>query len=323
MNRDKLKSVKKIVVHDACPDGIASALILKDALPDAEVVWQQYSTPAHRAFEPEPGVLFADFSPFVDRDKSGKMTNLYQAQAWVGAGAIVLDHHKGTQDLVEMFGDNGAFGDEKLNPGMSGAVLAFDHVWTPLRGGHVMRPEYESVKAFAETAGVRDTWQKNDPRWRESCAQAAALMFWPREILLKEGLLNIASRLQIGETLLRRDEEADKRTLAGAHRFEVSAERLRVVCFEMGENSRPVSDISERLGAEADLVIGWHYEVQDGSPVLRLSSRSRGVFDCAKLAKAHGGNGHTNAAGFRLSGHAITTNPYTTVELLVRDYLTR
>lgn len=36
INVDLLKSVKTIVTHEGCADGIASALILKDALPDAE-----------------------------------------------------------------------------------------------------------------------------------------------------------------------------------------------------------------------------------------------------------------------------------------------
>ena len=108
-----LKAVKTIVAHEKCPDGIAAALILKDVLPEARVIFCQYSTPEHETLAAEPGMLFADFSPPKAR-----------VQEFVDKGAVVLDHHKTAKDIVAAFGDNGVFGDEIAEPGVSGAVLA-------------------------------------------------------------------------------------------------------------------------------------------------------------------------------------------------------
>jgi hypothetical protein len=133
MNVEILKNVRKLIVHGPCADGRASALILRDALPEREILHVQYSTPEHKALVPEPGVLFCDFSPWVERVE-GQMTAAGRelAQRWVDAGAIVLDHHTGTADLVAMFGERGVFADVKTGPGVSGAMLAFREVWQPL-----------------------------------------------------------------------------------------------------------------------------------------------------------------------------------------------
>lgn len=42
---DSLKAIKTIVTHAHCPDGVSSALILHDVLPEAEVIFAQYGTP--------------------------------------------------------------------------------------------------------------------------------------------------------------------------------------------------------------------------------------------------------------------------------------
>jgi len=122
MNIDHMKNIKKLICHGPnCADGKASALILHDALPEAEIVFCNYGTPEYKALTPEPGVLFCDFSPYVEREQGPKdppMTAYGRAlaQAWVDAGTIVLDHHKGCADLVALFGDRGVFADEKAEP---------------------------------------------------------------------------------------------------------------------------------------------------------------------------------------------------------------
>lgn len=118
---EKLRQVTTIVTHDTCPDGLASAMILLDVLPKAEVVFCQYSTPLHKSMIAKPGMLFADFSPDPAR-----------IQEFIDQGAIVLDHHKTAKDTVLACGELGVFADEKEDPGVSGAVLAFREVWLPL-----------------------------------------------------------------------------------------------------------------------------------------------------------------------------------------------
>jgi hypothetical protein len=339
MNIEQLKQVKTLVVHGPdCPDGRASALILHDALPDAEIVFVQYGTPLHKTLEPKPGVLFCDFTPYVDR-VDGKMTHYGHAvaQRWVDAGTIVLDHHKGAADIVTAFGENGVFADEEKEPGVSGATLAFREVWSTVKGTVCQacrcslpdeRHTCSSIKnarEFATLAGVRDTWQKDDPRWAEACAQAAALMFWPWDKLLAAGVHVIKPMLAIGEVLLARDYERDTKTMREAYTFDATPPKagppLRVMCFE----GTHTSDIADR--AEVDLVVGWHYLVEGGEQKIVFSTRSRGHFSCLDLAKQYGGGGHKNAAGFKLSvksNAAVSAqdySPYEIVEKLVTQFL--
>jgi hypothetical protein len=346
MDVDVLRKIKRVITHESspgtlCPDGVASALIVLDALPRVEVEFVGYNSLRHReltanAWGGQIGreeVLFVDFTPWVECAPDGRMTDrgLAQARVWVEAGAVVLDHHEGVADLVALFGDRGVYAAE---PGVSGAGLAFQEVWTPLDRGD--QGDRDLVRQFAALAGVRDTWQQADPRWREACTQAAALSFWPwatwREAA-GDGLFHretayLRKRLfDVGEVLLQRQAAADAQNAAEARRFDVDCtpedssrasyegRRVRAACFEGG--SREASDFPARN--EVDLVLAWHCLVRDGRPAMKVSARSSGGFDCAALARAHGGNGHRGAAGFTvaLGGE----DPYALVERVVREHL--
>jgi oligoribonuclease NrnB/cAMP/cGMP phosphodiesterase (DHH superfamily) len=299
LDLDSLLAVRRIVTHDNCADGVASAIILRDALPNARVEFVQYNTPAHRDLRATDGMLFCDMTPPAAR-----------VQEFVDAGAIVLDHHKGARDIVDAFGERGVFADEATDPGVSGATLAFREAWSRVVLHHGYSDCCESVlEQLATLAGIRDTWQRNDSRWREACAQAAALRFWPPEMLIGAPVDALAARLEIGDVLLQRDAERDERSIAEAYRFEVSG--IRVVAFE----GLHTSDIAERLEDEADLVLGWHYAMEDGRARMVVSGRSRGAVSALALAKANGGGGHERAAGFRVDVDCM--DPYTTLRLLV------
>lgn len=105
---DRLRAVHTIVTHANCPDGIASAILLHDVLPEAKIVFVQHQTLEHKSLPVSEGVLFVDFAPHET-----------QAQQFVEAGAMILDHHKTARAIVEAFGDNGRFGDEVQDPGVA------------------------------------------------------------------------------------------------------------------------------------------------------------------------------------------------------------
>jgi hypothetical protein len=301
LDLDSLLAVRTIVTHEGCADGIASAIILRDALPNARVEFVQYNTPAHRDLRATPGMLFCDMTPPQQR-----------AQEFVDAGAIVLDHHKGARDIVEAFGDRGVFADEATEPGASGATLAFNEVWYRFAATKRSPGDYCSLSDLATLAGIRDTWQRSDPRWREACAQAAALRFWPPEMLIGAPIDALVQRLEIGETLLQRDEARDERSIAEAYRFEVGG--IRVVAFE----GLHTSDIAERE-TDVDLVLGWRYLIEEGRARMTVSGRSRGAVSALALAKANGGGGHERAAGFKIDARA-NASPYIALKQLVEEY---
>lgn len=141
----KLEAVTTIVTHANCMDGLASAMILLDVLPSAKIVFCQYNTPDYLNLPATPNMLFCDITPPRDR-----------AAEFVTAGSIVLDHHKTAKDIVLMFGANGVFGDEIANPGISGAMLAYQQVWVPLissspRTGN-LTPEQATARQQAANA---------------------------------------------------------------------------------------------------------------------------------------------------------------------------
>ena len=84
----------------------------------------------------------------------------YSNVVYMIAGAIVLDHHKSTKHIVLEFGENGVYADEKTEPGVSGAVLAFREVWKPIeaeaaKDTDVVSVTHEYIRNFARLAGIR------------------------------------------------------------------------------------------------------------------------------------------------------------------------
>lgn len=306
-----LGNVRSIVTHDSCPDGTASALILKDAL-DVPVRFIQYGSEDHKNLTPEPGMLFCDITPTADR-----------AKEFVEAGAIVLDHHKTARAVVEQFGENGVFADEASEPGVCGAVLAFRHVWHPLLGQDFeAHSRFSFVKAFATLAGVRDTWQKQNPLWEEACTQAGVLHFIPNEHWLKLGLRSLATNWGrdyewLGK-LLRDKQDSDTARLASKSRLFTTQAGTRVAVIP----SKNTSDVAEMLGGKVDLLVGFGYTFEEGAeaPILILSTRSHSTFNCASFCRAFGGGGHTRAAGCSFSVTSEMLNPYTFVESLIKKW---
>jgi oligoribonuclease NrnB/cAMP/cGMP phosphodiesterase (DHH superfamily) len=290
---EKLRAVKHIVTHKDCADGTSSAMILRDAFRGrgVKLTFLQYNTPELRALEAEPGMLFCDFSPARER-----------VQEFVDAGTLVLDHHKFAKDVVLAFGENGVFADETTEPGVCGAVLAYRHVWLPLdevsSHGAMMEADPlsgEIIRDLATLAGIRDTWQKADPRWQAACEQAEALRFWPLERLLDRDPHGWPGLMQpIGSVIFAKNLQRAQELTETSYRF-VSSKGTRVVIF--GGTSMS-SDVAEAAGDTVDLVVGFSYKTDEGKPILIFSTRSHMDFNCGEFCKAHGGGGHTKAAGF-------------------------
>jgi oligoribonuclease NrnB/cAMP/cGMP phosphodiesterase (DHH superfamily) len=268
-------------------------MILRDAFRGrgVKLTFIQYNTPEQRALVAEPGMLFCDFSPSRER-----------VQEFVDVGTLVLDHHKFAKDVVDAFGENGVFADEVAEPGVCGAVLAYRHVWKPLE---VPSTRLEAdplsddiIRDLATLAGIRDTWQKSDHRWRAACEQAEALRFWPLEKLLDTDPHTWPGLMQpIGGVIFAKNLQRAQELVETSYRF-VTSRGTRVIIF--GGTSMS-SDAAEAAGDTVDLVVGFSYKTDEGKPILIFSTRSHADFNCGSFCKAHGGGGHTKAAGFSVS----------------------
>lgn len=61
--KEQLQKITTIVVHDHCPDGLASAIILHHALPQAKIKFVTYGTKEYQELPAIEGMLFCDISP--------------------------------------------------------------------------------------------------------------------------------------------------------------------------------------------------------------------------------------------------------------------
>lgn len=293
-----LRAVTDVVTHDHCSDGAASALLLRDALqPGVNIHFLQHNTDEYRTFPSGPNQLWCDITPPYKKECD-------RTKEFVAAGAIVLDHHKGTQDVVAQYGNLGVFADEKLEPGVSGAVLAFREVWLRMKGPAGLDETAEAWH-FATLAGVRDTFQTKDPSWLQACEQAEALRFMPFETwcikdpFSADNLGWWRDRRALGKILVQKHHNHVERAIRGSHRFNTQR-GTRVLMFP--GNGGITSDAAESVGNSADLVAGFSYVgLEEGQAKVVFSLRSHAGYNVLALSEALGGGGHTKAAGFAYS----------------------
>jgi len=315
---EKLKAVKIIISHANCADGTAAAMFLHDVLPDAKIQFLQYGTEAYQNLQAEPCMLFCDISPHPDT-----------YHQFINAGALILDHHKGSQGIVEAFGELGVFGDEVKDPGVCGAFLAYREAWFKLKSTDGL-PGPSGVEAgiggkIARLAGIRDTWQRQDSMWDEACVLAEAMRFYPAESWLIDDPFApknqtwLEERMTVGRVLIKRNDAAVRKAVEGGYRF-TTPRGTRCVIFS---GIRLSSDAAELVGGDADLVVGFDYVgIEQGQAVLVFSTRSHINFNCMEFCKAHGGGGHTKAAGFsvRFDPKTHDLSPYAVFEILLGKY---
>jgi oligoribonuclease NrnB/cAMP/cGMP phosphodiesterase (DHH superfamily) len=316
MDISLLKSVTKICVHDNCPDGTASAIILKEALnlDPEQIVFAQYQSSEYKEMKAEAGLLFCDCTPPFDR-----------IQEFVDAGTIVLDHHKEARDIVAAFGERGVFADKKTEPTVSGAGLAYREAWQPMLGKLTCFSR-SFAEEFSLLAGVRDNWQLENPLWKKAREHAAILMFFSNEMWKGIWLSQLASQWDdkygwLGKILVDKDNE--RAASIAEKRWTYRTDSGLVIAIVP---SRFISDVSDRLEDECELVIGFSYTKNDPGcyPGLLLSLRSFGnSFDCGKFCKSYGGGGHLNAAGCKLETTDTTLNPYKLLCEKFDEYLSK
>lgn len=311
MNSDlheAIKYCKILITHDNCADGTASAMMAVAAFPGLKVLFMQYGTEEHQNLNPAPGMVFVDFTPYRSR-----------AQEFVEAGTVVLDHHEGAKDIVEMFGALGVYADK---PGVSGALLAYEYMLEPFAPQGCPLP---SALKLAQMVGIRDTWQKDDPEWGEALAYTAAIHGLTREDLLDEaadGAPHLSTDdLQVGRTLVR-DRVARVASVSLVRTDRQSSLGGHVVhCFNDDGSGALISDVAERCRrlesarGTPDFIkivcVGFRYcEGPYGTTAVRFSIRSGAGFNSAEFCKKYAGGGHARAAGFAVPADVVGVDPF-------------
>ena len=303
----EIESLTHLVTHANCSDGLASAMIFRVVKPSIKVTFVNYKSKELAELQPEPGMVFCDFCPPFDR-----------LREFVNVGAYCLDHHKEAKDDILAFGERGIFADENLQPGVSGAVLAYDHIFEPWFKGATGNT---LVQDFATKVGVRDTWVRNSPLWEASQEQHQLLSFFPYQAWLgEEGSIPIippsVPNITIGQVLHERSLKSVKSAIAKAQFIEVLGRKFCIMA------SLATSDVAEELDGQVDAVFGFAYDVgPEGKIQMRISLRSHSDLNVGALAKKRfGGGGHTRASGLEIQVSPEDLNPYSVIGKIIQEW---
>lgn len=255
-----------IIYHGNCFDGYTAMWAALKCFPDAEVHAGKYG-------EPPPDVtgrdvVIVDFS--YPRDVLLKMRD----QAW---SLRVLDHHKTAEaDLRGL--DFCTFDMDR-----SGAGLACDEL--------VRRPRIDFIDIIED----RDLWRFRLPQTKHAMAYIAACEF---SLCGWESLsLKTADELAaFGAPIQLYIDQYGAKACAEA-RWE------RVGGYSMPTMNLPYMNCSEHVGMLLEEhpdspVAAGYFRRADGK--WQFSLRSRADFDCSAIARAFGGGGHAQAAGFHV-----------------------
>jgi hypothetical protein len=317
INADKvplgtLAEVHRIVVHKGCPDGLAAAILLSDALatrpPPAHcaVDFIENETAEHLALVPEPGLLICDIAPHPSRGREFASRE----------DVIILDHHKSVREIVEAC-PLGVYASEET--GMSGASLAFACVWDRMHPDRLDAERRQLASDFADLAAIRDTFQRKHPRWTDACEQGEVLRFYnaPKYWIWNGAFRDKpwwTERMRLGAALRERRMRDVKRDIDTAQRFTSTAgTRVLVICG-LGQ----ATDVAD-AASDVDLVLGFMYMGHGQQMVITTRSADL-TFNCQAFCKAYGGGGHVGAAGFRLPIRRKDPNPYVLLRRLLEQF---
>ena len=347
---ETLRQVTHVYCHGHCPDGLASAMILKDAFRmlgmSPRIEFLTHGTPEHQvATDTIEQVLFCDIAP-----KAGAGSWLVR-EKW----PIVLDHHVGAKAVVESFGSLGVYADAEKEPGVSGAVLAFREVWKPIwdvwdqQEKPVPPMPKNAVQDFAYCVGARDTWQTKVSnfvrgQWISKMLMSKPAAWWLDEsghgTTMHHAPYLSANEIEMGRAWFEAHEEAVRQAVEQVVRYELleaeqvpSGGRRAVYLYvfqEQASGFRLCSDVSEALRKQTagrmnrGVVAGFSYVVDKpgASPRLLYSLRGLNDFDVQKFATANGGGGHKAAAGFSVDPQCNDVkNPYEAIRYRLEEFL--
>lgn len=268
-----------VIYHANCWDGFCAAWVARKALRDIEAVPAQYGqAPPNCAAR---NVFMLDFS--YPRE-------VMRAVAAEADAIVVLDHHKTAEDALAGL-------DEQFAPYLtvvfdmekSGGRLAWD--WFTAMGYDMPTPNQPRAPWLVDYTEDRDLWRHALEGTQEinAALRSYPLDFeqWdqfelkdPRSTFYHEGAAIRRAERQIVESHVR-----------NAREIEMAGHAIRAV------NATVLfSEIAGEL-AQGRPFGACYFDRQDGKRQWSLRSTAEGV-DVSEIAKARGGGGHRQAAGF-------------------------
>lgn len=261
-----MKEKPLVIYHANCWDGFCAAWVMRKQLGDIEAL------PAHHGSQPPSNisgryVYVVDFS--YPRDTLVEMSQSAEA-------VCVLDHHKTAKaDLEGLWFCH--FADDK-----SGSRMAWEY-WH----------DDDPAPWLVDYTEDRDLWRHALP---DSEYVNAALRSYPLDFDLWDQFEHESlSRFVLEGSAIRRAERAIV-SLHTRNAREVEMDGHRILAVNA---TVLFSEIAGELAASRPFG-ACYFDRKDGKRQWSLRSREGGI-DVSEIAKAHGGGGHQQAAGFEES----------------------
>lgn len=268
-----------VLYHANCWDGFCAAWVARMALGDIEAVPVHYGTAPPDVKGREVYVLDFSYSFGVMAEMSSQSTAF-----------TVLDHHKTAErtlaDLEAMFITHNMAGRARYGIDKSGARMAWEFF------AHIGGWQGMAAPWLVDYTEDRDLWRHALP---ESENINAALRSYPLDFKLWDEFHNSVGQREMfkreGAAIRRAERAIVDSHVRNAREIEMAGHKILAV------NATVLfSEIAGRL-AEDRPFAACYFDRQDGKRQWSLRSRDGGV-DVSEIAKARGGGGHAQAAGF-------------------------
>lgn len=287
-----------VIYHQSCNDGFCAAWLLSKVYPDAEFIPYQYGEMTDELIEicSNQQIIIADFS--FKREIMELIDD-------VATNLQCYDHHESAKD--ELVGLPYC----TFDMNKSGAHLVFDFLWkdyVDIRTVGIFDTSFRYVaRLFVNYTEDRDLWKWKLPYSREF---SAALFSYPRtfetwdliaEMVKAEDPAAITrdNPLITEGTAILRYQHQQATALASKSTHHQLTDRNKQTSIPLVNSSTLQSEIGEILANRSNIggtfMIVTSYQ-ENPKVVVSLRSNNNGL--ALKIAKANGGGGHPDAAGF-------------------------
>jgi len=277
----------KVIYHANCTDGFCSAYLF----------WCKYKDKAE--YIPMSYGQELDFDKFTAKgtkvyilDFSFSRSELLRLAECV-AKVVVLDHHKTAQE--ELSGDWPENTYIEFDMERSGAMMTWDYLHPNL-----------DAPLFVRYVQDRDLWQFKLPDSRKVSAYMQAIPFgfknWDK--LRELFKVHPDTIVQMGQAILMKVNQQIRASVKNATlcQLEVDFEIFTILAVNTTVN---FSEVAGKLAEGHKFGIAWFIR-SDGKYQYSLRSKN---FDVSTIAKAFGGGGHAQAAGFESDELLLTQVP--------------
>lgn len=288
-----------VIYHKSCPDGWCSAFIANKRYPEAELLCLDHGVEPPYEKVAGKDVLVVDFSWRTREinDRLAKSAKSFQ----------ILDHHL-TAQAVLADADYAVF-----DMNRSGAGLAWDYLFgkdSPLLKDEPLpyKPEYAHDQSvwmvnrpfYVDFVEDRDLWRHKLPNSKEVNAYIMSLSH-TIDVWSTLDVIDAADAIELGRGAVAQINHYVEKMIE--HRqigyMMVKQDEFRKLSVAIvNAPYMNISEVGHELTKFADIGMGY-FERGDG--IIQFSLRSVGDIDVSVIAKAYGGGGHKNAAGFQLS----------------------